>query len=170
MGGVLKPDRRGPPRAPLYRFPFLTMFVRSKTNRHGHRRHQLVRSVRAGGAVRQQIVAYLGDAASVSIALRQWSDRIADLRREAAELRSTAERARAQIPPVWLGADAVPRPSRWGMRRANKMFTRYWAAWDRSAKLDRAADRLQRRLDRLSDAVEHKVGTTPDDIAFDAIA
>ena len=139
------------------------MFVRAKTNRHGHRRHQLVRSVRIEGAVRQEIVAYLGDATSASRALQQWAARISYLRQQAAELRSAAERIRAQMPQVWLAAGMVPRPSRWGMRAANRAFGRYWAAWDRAAKLDRAADRLQGRLDRLRNVVEHEVGTTAAD-------
>lgn len=139
------------------------MFVRSKTNRHGHRRHQLVRSVRTQGAVRQEIVAHLGDVASVGTALRRWPAQIAELRQQAAEQRNAAERMRAQMPAVWLEAGMVPRPSRRGMRAANRAFGRYWVAWDRAAKLDRAADRLQGRLDRLRIVVEHEVGTTPAD-------
>lgn len=149
-------DRRGPLHARLCRLAFLNMFVRAKTNRHGHRRHQLVRSVRIEGTVRQEIVAYLGDAASASKALQQWAVRITDLHQRAAELRSAAERIRAQMPPVWLAAGMVPRPSRWGMRAANRAFGRYWATWDRATRLDRKADRLQGRK-----IVEHKVGTTP---------
>lgn len=146
------------------------MFVRSKTNRHGHRRHQLVRSVRTQGAVRQEIVAHLGDVASVGTALRRWPAQIAELRQQAAEQRNAAERMRAQMPAVWLEAGMVPRPSRWGMRAANRAFGRYWAAWDPAARLDRKADRLQGRLDRLRSIVEHEVGTTPDDTAFHATA
>jgi len=146
------------------------VFIRAKSDRHGHRRNQLVRSVRTGGAVHQQIVAYLGDAPSVTAALRRWRTRIASLRQRAAELRTAAERFRAQMPQVWVQDGVVPRPSRFGMRAANKAFGMYWSAWAAAERADRAADRLQRRLDRLRDAVEHEVGTTPDDIAFDASA
>ncbi|MGH7788582.1 MAG: hypothetical protein ACRERC_17055 [Candidatus Binatia bacterium] len=143
------------------------MFVREKYDRHGHQRHQLVRSVRRQGAVRQQLVAYLGEATSVDAALHQWPPQIAILRQQSAELRSEAERLRAQMPPAWLETGVVPRPRRWGMRRAQQQFGRYWACWDRAAQLDRSADRLQRRFDRLRNVVEHGVGTTPDDEALD---
>ena len=139
------------------------MFIRAKSDCHGHRRHQLVRSVRTGGAVRQEIVAYLGDAPSVTAALRQWRTRIASLRQRAAELRSQAERFRAQMPQGWVQDGVVPRPSRYGMRAANKAFGRYWSTWASSEKLDRAADRLERRLDRLRDSVKRQLGTTPED-------
>ena len=146
------------------------MFIRAKSDCHGYQRHQLVRSVRTGGAVHQEIVAYLGDAPSVTAALRQWPTRTANLRQRAAELRSQAERIRAQMPQGWMQDGVVPRPSRYGMRAANKAFGMYWSTWAAAERVDRAADRLQRRLDRLRDAVEHKVGTTADDIAVDAIA
>lgn len=119
--------------------------------------------MRGQGAVRQEIVAHLGDVASASAAFKQWPVQITDLRQQAAQLRSAAERMGAQIPPVWLEAGMVPRPSRWGMRAANRAFGRYWATWDRAFRLDRKADRLQGRLDRLRNVVEHEVGTTPAD-------
>lgn len=136
------------------------MFVRTKADRHGHRHHQLVRSVRTGRTVRQHVLADLGQAPSLNAALRQWPAEIAHLRQRGAAARSAAERLRAQMPPTWVPGGVVPRPSRYGMRAANRSFGQYWAAWDRAAKLDRAADRLYGRLGRLCNIVEHEVGTT----------
>ena len=100
--------------------------------------------------------------------MREWPSQIAQLRQHALELRSKAEQMRAKMPPIWLEAGMVPRPSRYGMRAANRVFGSYWIAWDRAARLDHAADRLQRRLDRLREVVKQELGTTPvDDEALD---
>lgn len=139
------------------------MFVRRKIDRRGRPHHQLVQSLRHGPHIRQRILAYLGDAGSIEAALVGWPAQIVDLRDRAVECRVAAERLKAQMPPPWMPHGVVPRPSRWGMRLAQKRFGQYWMEWDRAEKLDRAADRLQRRLDRLRDLVEHELGTTLND-------
>lgn len=124
--------------------------------------------MRYGRSVRQHVLVDLGKAATVDSALPLWPRQVAQLRQRAAELRSEAEHLRVRMPTAWLDAGTVPRPSRWGMRKANAAFSWYWATWHRAAKLDRAADRLERRLDRLRDVVKHELSTTlVDDEALD---
>lgn len=144
------------------------MFVRRKANGLGRLRYQLVHSTRSGRTVRQHVLVDLGQAPTVDTALRQWPRQVTQLRQRAAELRSAAEGMRAKMPPIWLEAGMVPRPGRWGMRAANRACSEYWSVWNRAGTLDRAADRLQLRLDRLRDIVKHELGTTSvDDEALD---
>ena len=139
-------------------------FVRTKT-RNGKRRYHLVENYRKDGKVRQRIIAYLGEHATVEVAIEQLAQEI-QRRRQRAELnRRKADEIRQRMHPNWIAMNGgeVPKPRREGARFSRKLFGRYWSAVEWAKSDDYWADKRQHQLDKLRAHVrsDHKLGPGP---------
>jgi hypothetical protein len=126
------------------------MFVRKKVVKGGTY-YYLVQSGRAGGKVRQKVVAYLGTYATVQEALEKIPAEVERLRQRAADYRARAEDARRQVSPSAIKANGgeVPRRHRPGLPLRRNPAGWYWIWRDGAESYERRAAGLQHRLHAL---------------------
>jgi hypothetical protein len=126
------------------------MFVRKKVSKGGTY-YYLVQSRRAGGKVRQKVVAYLGTYATVQEALEKIPAEVERLRQRAADYRASAEDARRRVSASAIKANGgeVPRRNRPGLPLRRNPAGWYWIWRGRAESYERRAAELQRRLHAL---------------------